>query len=217
MRKMILYLLVLALLCAPAQAFSGKGYPVWDSGSPVENAACGSYDGQSLRLEFDPAPDYSMVDGGIAQLCFFAHDGDGLNYLELYLMLPADVQAGDVFTQEAPQAEGCSITLYEVLTSGEDCYCAARFMGMVYPGDSSFELRIDAVEVAPDRLSMRGSLNAVLGRLAGDFPTGESIHLENITFDCSLPLTGSAGSKAPDTAPAASTPKFTLPPDYITL
>lgn len=224
MRKILVCLITLALLCGHALAFEGVGYPAWDGASQRTNAACGSFDGQSMQLEFDPAPEYSLVDDGVAQLCFFAHDGDRSHYLELYLMLPANVQAGDMLTQETLLAEGCSITLYEVLPNGEDCYYAAQFMGMPYPDGSSFELRIDSAETTSDKLSMRGSLSAVLCRLMGDFPTGERIRLENVAFDCSLPLAGSAspfGSGAEDANPFGAAPDpvpgFTLPPDYIRL
>lgn len=223
MQKILALFLALILLCASALAFEGTAYPAWDGASQPANAACGSFDGQSLQLEFDPAPEYSLVDSGIAQLCFFAHDSDRSHYLELYLMLPASVQPGDVLTQETLLLEGCSVTLYEVLPNGEDCYYAAQFMGMAYPDGSSFELRIDDAENAGESLSLRGSLNAVLGRLMGDFATGETIRLENIAFDCSLPLAGSpafpgnAEEANPFGAAPDPVPSFTLPPDYIRL
>lgn len=223
MRKIFALFLTLALLCASALAFEGDGYPAWDGAAHPANAAYGSFDGQSLQLEFDPTPEYSLVDGGIAQLCFFAHDSDRSHYLELYLMLPANVQPGDVLTQETLLMEGCSITLYEVLPNGEDCYYAAQFMGMPYPDGSSFELRIDAAENTAEKLSLRGSLSAVLCRLMGDFATGETLSIDKIAFDCSLTLTGASpfsgnaeGANPFSTAPAPA-PGFTLPPDYIRL
>ena len=223
MRKIPALFLALILLCTSALAFEGNGYPAWDGASQPANAACGSFDGQSLLLEFDAAPEYSLVAGGIAQLCFFAHDSDRSHYLELYLMLPANVQPGDVLTQETLLMEGCSVTLYEVLPNGEDCYYAAQFLGMAYPEGSSFELRIDSAESAADRLSLSGSLSAVLCRMQGDFATGESIRLDHIAFDCSLPLTGAspfAGNTEganPFSAAPDPVPNFTLPPDYIRL
>lgn len=221
MRKILVFLLALALLCASASALEGTGYPAWDGVSPAEDAACGSFDGQSLRLEFDPSPDYSLMEGGLAQLCFFAQDAGQQRYLELYLMLPDNLQAGDVVSEKSQLNLGCSITLYEVLPNGEDCYYAGQYYGMAYPENSGFELKIEEAGTADGTFSLKGSMNAVLGQLLGDFSTGKTIRLENIAFDCSLPVSDAASASpfganpfeaAPDLAP-----KFTLPPDYITL
>ena len=57
MRKLLAVLMALALLCSSALAFEGENYPAWDGASESANAAYGSFDGQSLQLEFDPAPE----------------------------------------------------------------------------------------------------------------------------------------------------------------
>lgn len=222
MQKILMILLTLALMCTPALAFEGNNYPVWDGAPPPADAACGSFGGQNLHLVFDPTADFSMAENGIAQLCFYAQDDDLSHYLELYLILPMhSVQAGDVITEKTMMAEPCSVTLYEVSQYSESSFFSGQFFGTAYPDGSSFELKIDSCETTTERFSLSGSLKAVLGELKGDFATGKTIALENISFNCSLPLSASAGAAAPEMNPFEATPepipKFTLPPDYIRL
>lgn len=226
MRKIFACLLALMLLYTPAMAFEGTGYPPWDGAAPAKDAACGSFDGEQLYLEFDPAPDFSSAEGGIAQICFYAHSADQRHYLELYLILPTSLKAGDVISEANMMAEPCSITLYEVLPVGERAYFASQFYGMPYPEGSSFELKIDTAQSTQAGFSLRGSLNAVLMGIKNDVPTGKTIVLENIAFDFSLPADGSADGMNPspfsgmpaDPAPSIeAAPKFTLPPDHIRL
>lgn len=222
MRKIFVFLLALMLLCSSALAFSGS-YPSWDGVSPAKNAACGSFGGEMLRLDFDAAPDFSRLESGFAQLCFFAFDKSGGNYLEFYLMLPASVAAGDVLSTGNPACAGASIYLFDTTLTDETIYCADMSFGTPYPNGASFEIRISEAKSDAGSLAMHGTLDAVLCRFDDYLPGSELLTLSGVEFDFTLPLSGAADNPVPDTAPFATAPdnaaapKFTLPPDYITL
>lgn len=214
MKKTAALLAAIGMLIAlPALAFTGAGYPAWDGVAAPQSGFCGDFGGEKLALEFDPAQDYSYCTGDALQACFFAYDGAERNYLELYLLLPRDLEAGDVF--QAGSGAPCSVSLYEVSRDGETLYYAGTLTGAAYPEGSALELRIEEAESSAAALSLRGSVRGKLGRIEGDVPTGEFLELEGACFSCTLPLSAAEAPEA-TAGPIAppSGPSFTLPPDY---
>lgn len=236
-RIAVLLPVLLLLLGTCAFALNGADYPAWDGASPAQNSICGDFGGSRLRLEFDPSAQYSNISAGTLQACFFAFDAAEENYLEMYLQMPDDVAAGDVLTSEKGIAL-TSVTLYEVAESFEDIYFAGQFAGLAYPQGSSYEIRIEEANRGADKLSVRGSLNAVLYKFdANDRPTGEIFRLSGVQFHFEMSLGGTAAPPAapgasampdPTAAPEASAvpensvapeassgPVFTLPPQLV--
>lgn len=223
-----LTLIVALLLSTFALAVAGQGYPEWDGASEPDNALCASFDGTNIVLDFDPAQDFSNVADGLIQACFFAYDATEEHYLELYLLFPDSVQAGDAFT--SADGSGSSVALYETAIAVEDFYCADERGS----DGSYFELKIDSAEVSDSGITMRGSLSATLVQYdENDRPLRGGANIEGARFNFTLPLSGDPFAPAPtpeagdskEQSPFAlptlpslpkpgDRPAFTLPPDY---
>lgn len=207
MKKTAAILIALTMLLgAGALAFTGSGYPSWDGASAPGNSLCGSIGGQKLKLEFDPSSEYSSMADGMIEACFFAFDSAEQNYLEMYLLLPEDAAAGDVFSSAG---DGMSaIYLYEVYPDDSySHYYAAQAAGFAFPSGSGYELKLDAAEKTASAVSMRGSLSGKIARFDGETPTGETLELSGVQFDFTLPLSASAApqpSAAPSVQPSAA-------------
>lgn len=235
-----LMLVDILLVCACAFALNGTDYPAWDGASAAENSICGGFGGHMLKLDFDPSAEYSNLNGGTLQACFFAFDASERNYLEMYLQLESDISAGDVLTSDKPSSL-TSVTLYEVAQNAEDIYFAGQVAGYAYPQGSSYEIHIEDVQQSAGSLIVRGTLSALLYRFdEADMPTGETLALKDLQFHFELPLNGVSPSATPKSqatpkasaAPAPTPtaqpdnadavprttmdphPAFTLPPDY---
>lgn len=240
MKKFAFLLILCVFLCQTcAFALNGANYPAWNGADPASNSFCASLDGQMLQLEFDPTDPFSMQTDGMLQLCFFAYDGAEQNYLELYLLLPASLSTGDLFSSDVA-AQANSITLYEVSQTGEDMYFAGQFVGVAYPDNSCYEIRIDQADRSADTLSLRGTLSATLCYFdASGQPTSQTLSLSDAQFHLELPIDSAvvAATPQPSAAPESSEaplpdlpsstpdvatprptldphPVFTLPPDY---
>ena len=248
MKKLAAILTALVLiLCMSAFALSGADYPLWDGTSAPKNSLYGSIGGQNLILELDTTAEYSNVNDGLAQVCFFVFDKAEQNYLEMYLLLPENATAGDVFS---PTGGGMSsISLYEVNKDSDELYFSGQVSGFAYPSGSSFELRIDSAQRSESALSMSGTLDGMLVKFKDNQPTEETLALSGVKFDFTLPLSASRAPQAsaqpkapaqplpsaepkqsaapqlpaPTEAPKAvqptmdPRPAFTLPPDYAVL
>lgn len=207
---LVLILLLMGNVCA--LALNGTGYPAFDGAELPDDSLGGSFGGERLLLAFDPSADYSNLWQGSLQLCFFAFDERQENYLELYLLLPEDLAAGD-----GSDLAFASVNLYEASSSHELLYCAAREGDAIDPAGARLELTLDRVDVGANQISASGTLNGLLCAYSGDIPTGETLELEDVRFDFTLPLSQSAlPSGAPDGSalPGGIKPAFTLPPDY---
>lgn len=245
MKRIAAALLALMLfLSACALALSGTTYPAWDGISAPDNSLCGEFGGNKLKLDFDAAADYSNVSGGFIQACFFAFDSGEQNYLEMYILLPQDAAAGDVFSSTS--ASMSSISLYEVSKDSDVLYFAGQIAGFAYPDGSSYEMRITDVQQGGGSITMAGTLNGTLCRFDADTPTKETLELKNLSFHFTLPFDGASAApsaaplpspiptpessaapfqtRPPQTAPSVKPiapkhtmdphPAFTLPPDY---
>lgn len=213
MKKITALLTALALLLsACALAFTGNGYPAWDGAAAPQNAFCGAFGGDSLRLDFDSDPTYSSVLDGMITACFFAFDSAEQNYLEMYLMLPENAAAGDVYSSAAA-GDRSSISLYEVSLGGEDLYFAGQLMGSAYPGGTSYEIRIDSVDRTDTSITLQGSMNARLCKIVSSYVTDEYLDLASAAFQFTVALqNGSAPAADPTQQPkAGGQPPFGLP------
>lgn len=193
MKKLAAILLALLLMCsACAFALSGAGYPAYDGSELSDDAFGASFGGENLLLDFDPAPEYSNRMDGTLQLSFYAYDASGKYCLELYLMLPEKLSAGE--------PSSASLYLYEGNGEWETLYFAALENGAPLPLESGLKLNLEQVDASADAISGSGTLEATLFAYKNDLPTGETLTLNNARFRFTLPLN-----------PA---PAFTLPPDY---
>ena len=242
MKRFTTLLIVLALLLsASALAFRGEGYPGWDGAVTPSSGLCGTFDGEGITLSFDPSGEFSNLADGLVQACFFAYDASNENYLELYLLIPADLQPGDVLA--SGDGQDCSIYLYETVAGSETFYYAGN-LGDSFAAASSFEIDIDQAESVGAAIHMRGRLQAQMIRYDGaDSNEAARLRIDGALFDFSLPLSENTFSPSPSqeadpdapsptipilpntTFPAipekpgaqSGAPAFTLPPDYISI
>lgn len=236
MKKYIAILLtVLLLLHAAAAAFAldGVDYPVYDGSEQQDNALGGSFGDESILLKFDETDDYSYCKNGYIQACFFAFDAEEKYYIEMYLLLPENVEAGTILNPETAFLSGmndCSLTLFEVDENDDSVtYYAGQLAGNAMPSNSSFSVSIDNVVRAFGSVSASGTLSAELCRFDGDQATDETLKITSAFFNFTLPT----GNEAPDPLPGEQdgksddpldlpeffrsldpVPAFTLPPDY---
>ena len=223
MKKIAAVLLALILMMTSAMALKGEGYPAFDGQTEMQNGMGGRFGEESLLLDFDPGAEYSYVRDGYIQGCFFTFDAAEEYYLEMYLLLPEKVAAGDVLTPESSFAKGaasCSVTLFEVdENNNEQAWFAGQLLGAVYPENSSFVITIDQAEYTTENVAVRGSIDATLCLLENNLPTGETMEM-NTTFSFVLSL---KNEPAPQATPAPKmeksmpAPAFTLPPDHVSL
>lgn len=216
--------ILLSVRCAAALAFSGTDYPVWDGESTPVNGFSAVIGTQPISLNFDPTPGYSAWSDGMLQACFFAYDETERHYLELYLLLPDAVASGARYadSDESP----CSLTLYEVGQDSETLYYAGSASGEAFPEGSALQISIDSVTSEGGYRQICGHLEARLGGIASDAPTGDMLDLTGALFCFSMPEETCPSTPSPTSPPAASTapalpqapsgakPAFTLPPDY---
>lgn len=228
MRRIAAVLLALMMLAAPAaMAMKGEGYPTYDGRQTPQNGMGGLFGEEKLLLDFDPSAEYSYLRDDYIQGCFFAFDAAEEYYLELYMLLPEKIQAGDVLTPQSCYAQGadsCSITLFEVdEENNEQAWFAGQLIGGAYPENSSFAVTITQADYSADSVALSGSIEAVLCELESENPSDGALKLQ-AEFSFEL-LLGSApaqtqpvpGLETPAPFFGMQTPAFTLPPDHISL
>lgn len=207
MKKLAAILTALILILSmSAFALSGADYPLWDGASAPKNSLYGGIGDQKLLLELDTTAEYSNVADGMAQICFFAFDQAEQNYLEMYLLLPENAAAGDVFS---PTGGGLSsVSLYEVHKDSDELYFSGQVSGFAYPSGSSFELRIESAQKSDTALSMSGTLDGTLIKFRDNQPTQETLVLSGMKFDFTLPL---SAERAPQPSAVPKAPAQPLP------
>ena len=151
---------------------SGETEPRNDSGS--DEAISLTVDGESVRLAFDPTPQYSSIQGGLVQASYYAYGADGVTLYELYIIFPDTARAGMVITPEyaAMTGEESSVVLI-VSGKGEERYYSASLMdGNVYPVGSSFKIAIEDIDDRASGTTFSGTISATL--VAVDIASGEA-------------------------------------------
>ena len=199
MRNLIGFLLLCILLAQNcALALTGIDYPAWDGAAPVQNALAGSIDGANIQLEFDASADYSMRGEGYLIACFYAYDAARQNYIELYLLMPETIAAGDVITPQTAAASGAelaSVSLFEVYASGDEAeYMAGQIADQAYPEGSSYSIAIESAQTDADKITVSGNLDAILS------DGTNAIALSGVQFHFALP-TDNASAAQTDTVP----------------
>ena len=134
--------------------------------------------------------------------------------------------------------EDCSIYLYETY-QGDEIFYYAGGPGGTGPSGSSFELNIESVEATDSAITVSGRLRAEMARYSGSAPgQTELLTISEALFHFRLPLSGDSLAPAPTeqpdpfepglpeatfpSLPDASEsdgggPRFTLPPNYISI
>ena len=204
MKRLLSFLLWVILLSQScALALTGSDYPAWDGAAPVRNALAGSIDGANVYLEFDPSADYSTRGEGYLRACFFAYDAAQQNYIELYLILPETIAAGDRITPQNAAANGAEfacVSLFEVHAGGDETeYLSSQIADQAYPAGSSYSIAIEGAQISETDITVSGNLDAVLSDGA------HTIALSGVQFHFDLPIGGA--SAAPRSAPVDSIPE----------
>lgn len=219
---------LLFLVCTPALAFTGQGYPAWDGVSPADNSFNAAFGDERISLAFDPSEDYSNIMDGLVQVCFFAYDATESSFLEVFLLIPEDVAAGDVL--QNGDARSCSVCLYETSLTNETFYFADDLEAHDSTG-ASMQMTIESVERIGSVLYMSGSLRARLCRYEFEQPTSDFLAVSDAHFSFALPADANPFASMPDSDGGSafpelpdsdfpfppSAPAFTLPPDYVTI
>ena len=215
--KRILIAILALMLCMPgALALRGSGYPAYDGISPPDNSIGGMIDGQNIRLDFDNTVEYSYLDDGYLQACFFSFDQTKDTYFELYLLLPSSITAGTTLTPQTEPADSRScISAFEITGQQITEYFVGQDRGAAYPQNASYTIYIQDVQALDTGVAISGSLDAVLGNFVNAAPTGTTLSMTGLTFHFVLPYGNDKDAQTKSSqksAPAA--PLFTLPPDY---
>lgn len=221
MKKILSVLLALLFICAmPALALESSGYPVYDEANFHENHLGGSFSGEDILLEFDSSSEYSQLLETSMEACFFAFNEGEDHYIELYLELPTDIASGDHFSSGdvlSASDSFVSLSFYEIGSDTESFYYAGSIVGVVYPDGCSFDITIDEAKTSGSAIEVSGSLSALLYRFSENMsPTNDTLALNDVRFHFEFPLSSDSNAKKEE-VPSGIAPKFTLPPDYVSL
>ena len=120
--------------------------------------------GETITLNYDPSPEYSSVEDGVVQASFYAYGSDTDVLYELYLTFPQNVQPGTTVTPDyAAMIKAEPSVVLIVSSSNEEIYYFSSLMdGMVYPTNSDFAMRFDAIDATDDGTRYSGALTAHL-------------------------------------------------------
>lgn len=177
--KKIIAILLCALLAIPAAgALAESPFDGFSTPNPYERApeappadepaADGTFplqiDGQTIRLRYDSAPQYSSIQDGLVQASYYAYGDDGVMLYELYLIFPDTARAGMVFTPEYAMLtnEECSVVLIVSGNGKETYYSSSLINGSVFPSGSTFSISITDIRPDGDATAYSGSLSATL-------------------------------------------------------
>ena len=157
--KRIIALLICALLALlpalaeelPENPFGAFPYDSYEGSEPRENTGSDQsitleVRGESVRLAFDPSPQYSSIRDGMVLASYYAYSDTSTLY-ELYLSFPETARPGMVITPqyEALTNGDASVTLIVSDPSQEQYYFASLANGTVYPTGSDFTISIDSI------------------------------------------------------------------------
>lgn len=218
MKKLLMLLLAALLLLGSASALDSNGYPAFDGALPA-NALGGTFDAERLLLQFDASADFSMCANGYLQACFYTMNDVENSYIEIYLILPQSIAAGDVITPDSACASGmneCGVSFYEVLETREIFYFAMQNDAGRYPQTSDYEIRIASFAETDAAYIVHGTLTAVLAEMEELQTTGRVLTLRDAEFDFTLPKSAAPQPATPEptqapfdfSAPDSSQPPF---------
>ena len=191
--------------------------------APDSSAAAGSMrfnDGSNtVVLDFDPDPAFSIHENGYIQASFYGYSADDSLY-ELYMIYPDTVTAGDVVSSESSAAQGdpnpC-IMLYITDRTDETYAVAAQDELGVYPEESHYSIQFSEVTVAGSFCTFAGTLEATLVALDDNYNSLYSMEGIAADFRFTMELGDSSGGFSPTPSqPEADLPRLpglVTPPD----
>lgn len=211
----------------PEVSAEPEATPAPEAAPESQPAAGGSMDftinGKTIKLDFDPDPEYSICKDGYVQASFYVEDTDGLLY-ELYVTFPQTVQSGDAVTPENCMLSGdigSGLMLFVSDDAGMDvCSAATQYMTGPYPEGSSYAISFTSVTSSGTLYTFEGTMNASLVEVDERFYATSTINECSALFSFTMNL-GSA-SAAPDEgrfapeaskAPSAEVPELPELPD----
>jgi len=217
MKKIVALLIcaLLALIPSLAEELPENPFGIFPYESPGDPGPRGEVDpsesidleyrGESIRLNFDPTPQYSSIQNGMVQASYYAYSADGSTLYELFISFPETARPGMIIT---PQYEAitngeASVSLIVSNGSQEQYYLSSLANGYVYPTDSDFSISIDSISGG----TYVGSFSATL--IALDLSSGavaDTLVIPDTPFRFTL---GSAGN-GPD---GSATPEPTIEPN----
>lgn len=218
MKKMLSALLCALLigLCAFAES------PAATMPAP-QDPSTGSMDltlnGETLQLNFDPDPQYSICKDGYIQASFYAETADDLLY-ELYLTFPQSVSSGEEVTPDSCIKSGnigCGLMLFISDDAGMDvCSAATQTLTGAYPEGSSYVIRFANVAADASAYTFEGSLEASLVEVDEQFYATSTINVCSASFRFTMETSAAAPSAEESAAPESSeTPSPTQPESSV--
>ena len=147
-------------------------------------------DGQSMRLNFDAAPEFSVVAEGKAQASFYTYSEDATRLYELTMMFPADVQSGDVIDTAYARSHSPDYSVVAIITRGTNAtyYFAGVMNGAAIPDESAFAITFDDVTWSDSGATYTGHLTARLQQMdLGGRPGGQVMTIEGAPFSFTMP------------------------------
>lgn len=189
------------------------------SAAPENQSAAGGMDftfnQKSIRLDFDPDPEYSICKDGYVQASFYTTDTDGLLY-ELYVTFPQTVQSGETITPEN-SIEDTSIASGLVLFVSDDygmdvCSAATQYLTGPYPEGSSYSINFSSVTANGSEYTFEGTLTGNLVEVDENFYATDTINECSGAFRFTMDLGSAEAPNKDRSEPAPSaTPIPELP------
>lgn len=178
MKKLIALLICLTLAAVPAlceensdgreRSAEEAPWPGTDPDSTLPASSDGitlTFDGQEVRLSFDPQPQYSSHQGGMIQASFYGYGADGITMYELYINFPDTVKPGMRITPEYEAITNGEASVSLIVSRGEEdmvYYYSSLSEGSVYPSGSDFSIAIDDISESGESARYTGTLSATL-------------------------------------------------------
>lgn len=211
MKKMLSALLCVMLIgfCAFAES-PILPTPAPSSAAQEQTAADGmdlTINGETLRLNFDPDPKYSICKDGYVQASFYAETADGLLY-ELYLTFPQAVKSGETVTPDSCIQSGdlgSGLMLFVSDDAGMDvCSAATQTLAGTYPEGSSYAVRFTSAAANDSVYTFEGDLEASLVEVDERFYATSTINTCSAAFRFTMDVSAAAQSEGNSVAPESS-------------
>ncbi len=207
-RKLTALLCVMLLGCsAMAEASAPTPTPAPDISEAIQSSGSMSVtlNGETMTMEFDPNPLYSICRDGYVQASFFAYGANDLLY-ELYLTFPQDVQSGQTISPESSlmQVDILSgLYLYTSTSSSEICSAATQYLTGAYPEGSSYSISFSSVSSEGTVSFFEGTIDAKLIQMDQNYNPTSTIDEFSASFSFSMDL-GTADAQPEPRQPEAS-------------
>ncbi len=207
-RKLTALLCVMLLGCsAMAEAPAPAPTPVPEISEAIQSSGSMSVtlNGETMTMEFDPDPLYSICRDGYVQASFFAYGANDLLY-ELYLTFPQDVQSGQTISPESSLMQMdilSGLYLYISTSSSEICSAATQYLTGAYPEGSSYSISFGSVSSEGTVSFFEGTIDAKLIQMDQNYNPTSTIDEFSASFSFSMDL-GTAGAQPEPRQPEAS-------------